>query len=54
MGMEHKEALSFVISGELDSAWKVQILDLKPAMQTDETHGSLSTQAALDSPLLCE
>jgi hypothetical protein len=47
------EALA-VISGNADeSAWKVQILDLKPAMQTDKTHvAPFRPKLLFDSPLL--
>lgn len=47
------EALA-VISGNSDeSAWKVQILDLKPAMQTDKTHvAPFRPKLLFDSPLL--
>jgi hypothetical protein len=47
------EALA-VISGNSDeSAWKVQILDLKPAMQTDKTHvAPFRPKLLFDAPLL--
>jgi hypothetical protein len=47
------EALAVISGNAEESAWKVQILDLKPAMQTDKTHvAPFRPKLLFDSPLL--